>query len=140
MKKLICLLVIAGLAVFTIPAIGATDTELIYSVPSSFEVVIPESLGLNQDYYFEATKMNIRDDEEVYVNCLDTNGITLTNTNNDSIMVTLNGNNGGIVAQFWKGDLRSQIAMRTDAFYSDNTPAGDYYGTTTFSIGTTTRG
>ena len=139
MKKLICLLVVVLIAVMVIPAIGASDTELIYNVPSSYEVVIPESINLNQEYSFAATKMNIRDDEEIYVSCLDYEGVTLTNANGDEITAKLNLNDGGIVAYFFKGDTVSRMFMTSDVEYTDSSPAGEYSGTTTFEINSSAR-
>ena len=150
MKKLICLLVIAIMAVFTIPAISADTTlnmaggasaesELSYSVPSSYEIIIPSFIGLNQDYVFGAAKMNIRNDEKINVYCADYSGIILTNADGDTITVTLNGNNNGIVGVFYKDDVSSRIPMTANAFFNDNTSAGEYTGTTTFSLTASSR-
>lgn len=135
MKKLICLLIVVCIAAFTIPMISAAgDTELVYDLPSQYEVVIPESINVNNDYSFMATKMNIRANEQVDVYAPNYTDIILTNESGDTMTVDLNSSYGGTVAQFNKGDLSSRLPMTANAIYTDDTPAGEYKGTTTFII------
>lgn len=145
MKKLICLLVVVLIAVAVIPAISADTalnttggnpgtSELIYTVPDSYEVIIPERLNIDQEYYFTASKMNIRDEEAIYVVCDNYNDLRLTNAYNDAILATINADSNGNVGLFWKGDATSRIGMTATAFYDDDTPAGEYIGITTFNL------
>lgn len=143
MKKFICLLVVVVLAVASIPVAGATtltvaggevaQSELMYSVESSYEIIIPESIGLNQPYRFEATKTNLRDNQQLSVVCENYNAITLTNSDGVELGATINATDGGIVGSFGKGDKFSSIEMVADVDDSDK-PAGDYTGTATFAL------
>ena len=149
LKKLICLLMALAVVVVCIPVVSASTTltvaggepgqaELIYSVESSYEVVIPESIGLNQPYTFEATKMNLRDDEQLNIFVGNYDALALTNSSGIQIGVTLNADNHGIVGSFYNGDTASRIQMIANADTYDK-PAGDYTGTATFELNLTSK-
>lgn len=149
MKKFITLVLSLVLVISSTLSVNAADlspgantgsAEVSYWVDSSYIITIPETIYLNEEYYFEATYLNIQPIEyiAVYITNLNEGTITVTNEYGDSDTLTIYGAEvNGKVAEFTSESMTSTTSI--SASMSDMAKAGTYKGTLEFMVSTGTR-
>lgn len=149
MKKFITLVLSLVLVISSTLSVNAADlspgantgsAEVSYWVDSSYIITIPETIYLNEEYYFEATYLNIQPIEyiAVYITNLNEGMITVTNEYGDSDTLTIYGaESNGKVAEFTSESMTSTTSI--SASMSDMAKAGTYKGTLEFMVSTGVR-
>lgn len=112
------------------------SAEVSYWVDSSYIISIPETIYLNDEYFFEASYLNIQPIEyvAVYVTNLTDGMLTVTNEYGDSDTLTIYGADvNGKVAEFTSESMTSNMSIT--ASMNDMAKAGTYKGTIEFQVG-----
>lgn len=149
MRKKIALLLSLVMLISSTLSVNAADlspeantgsAEVSYWVDSSYIITIPETIYLNEEYYFEASYLNIQPIEyiAVYITNLNEGTLTVTNEYGNSDTLTIYGAEvNGKVAEFTSESMTSTTSIT--ASMSDTAKAGTYKGVVEFMVSTGVR-
>lgn len=116
----------------------SASSTVTYYVDSSYSIYIPETIDLGEGYTFQASYLNITDNQQVNVsitNLTSAGYLEMTNDSGNQIYMQLNGiGDYNRVATFTSDSTTSPITIYGQVSENSYAKAGTYTGTAEFSV------
>lgn len=116
----------------------SASSTVTYYVDSSYSIYIPETIDLGEGYTFQASYLNITDNQQVNVsitNLTSAGYLEMTSDSGNQIYMQLNGiGDYNRVATFTSDSTTSPITIYGQVAENSYAKAGTYTGTAEFSV------